>query len=443
MDGALSSFELIEADRHTEVVENIPTDVAEVFGSWTHVAKLYPEMPGSWLFGNEKLAVSPESIEYSLGLLKRLVVELYRWREEPAALVNLFMIGRIGKGGRLRATDAEAFEGFDKYPNLPTEEKLKTEATIRAMALAFYSFEHEDTSWHQHFWMHNMNISVCEFSERTIAPGLRDKAAYAVEKWSEAISDFRREQEDLLGAASGDVAIDLWTPERQEVLMGLLARQFQTTVALLRNINNWQQSSGSHFIRSLVENLITIHYLESAPKLYDKFREYGLGQLKLYKLHLQELEGGDLRNDSAITQVIDDIEEWLAEDISEEMLTVNLGNWDGKTLRQMAKLAGQEDLYKLVYQRRSIDAHSMWSSIAIEHLARCLNPLHRGHRMPVFGQSPADPGLPFQAMDLFEMSAKAIGAALKVSVDVTPITRNRQVLNDLLIGPSKDLDEDS
>src|SRR5690606_28206848 len=64
---------------------------------------------------------------------------------------------------------------------------------------------------------------------------------------------------------------------------------------------------------------------------------------------------------------------------------IDLGNWAGADLRKMAEESGTKDVYDAHYGWNSGFAHGHWAAMRDVTLAWCLNPLHRGHRIPLSG----------------------------------------------------------
>jgi hypothetical protein len=188
-------------------------------------------------------------------------------------------------------------------------------------------------------------------------------------------------------------------------------------------------------LRSMVENLLVLKYLEANPTLYSKFEEYGLGQLKLYKGHLQDLEESQESPDPGLTELIDDLEAAVNSERSEEFLPINLGTWSEKPERLMAQEVGMEDDYKFLYQPCSIDVHSEWPSITKWNMLRCRNPLHHFHYVPNFSR----PGILIPgslvpvASDLFERTVNLVSSALEFSMPTVELLAPLQTLRENII----------
>jgi hypothetical protein len=79
---------------------------------------------------------------------------------------------------------------------------------------------------------------------------------------------------------------------------------------------------------------------------------------------------------------IDMLQAWLDSQRLEQLVSVNLGSWSGKSTRVMAEEAGCVDFYNYVYQPFSASVHSSWVHIGRFNMAHCQNPAHRAHGIP-------------------------------------------------------------
>lgn len=132
-------------------------------------------------------------------------------------------------------------------------------------------------------------------------------------------------------------------------------------------------------LRSLVEVLITLKYLafKDDPKIWSAWRVYGAGQAKLAFLKAQEITG-DLPEFYELEQ----IRQIANEDIWQEFLDIDLGNWDRSNLRAIASACGAKDLYDQYYGLTSSFTHGHWGAVRDTNFITCHNPLHRLHRIP-------------------------------------------------------------
>jgi hypothetical protein len=147
----------------------------------------------------------------------------------------------------------------------------------------------------------------------------------------------------------------------------------------------WARDVSGIMLRPLAETAITFLYLVKSGTAEDfrQFIEYGEGQQKLLMLHLQDNYPGEKSLDGlSAEQLAREIEIWP------EMLEIELGSWSKKDARRLAKEAGVEDLYRLVFTPASGDLHGSWVSLKSSNLVHCEEPLHRWHRLPTFAEPP-------------------------------------------------------
>lgn len=135
-------------------------------------------------------------------------------------------------------------------------------------------------------------------------------------------------------------------------------------------------------LRSLAESLITLSYLlkkeTDEPKIWDGFRTYGAGQLKLIYLKTKNLK----QTPSSID--LDELDYLANEDSWIEFNPINLGHWDDIDLRKMSEFVEKKDIYDRFYNYSSGFIHSSWGAIRESVLQKCINPLHRFHKLPTY-----------------------------------------------------------
>jgi hypothetical protein len=132
-------------------------------------------------------------------------------------------------------------------------------------------------------------------------------------------------------------------------------------------------------LRSLVETTITLRYLtkKDDPALWQAYRTYGAGQAKLAFLKAQETSGelpGFIDSDG--------LEAIANEDIWQEFVDIDLGQWNRSNLRDMAIECGAKDMYDKYYSWTSSFIHGQWGAVRDTNFLTCHNPLHRLHRIP-------------------------------------------------------------
>jgi len=140
--------------------------------------------------------------------------------------------------------------------------------------------------------------------------------------------------------------------------------------------------TGRLALRSLVEAYITFKYLLKKEKeelrVWDDYRSYGTGQLKLLYLKLKEMG-------QKISSVgIDNLDYLANEDKWIEFVPINLGHWDSANLRKISEETGLKEVYDKYYSYTSGYMHTNWGAVRESVYQKCINPLHRFHRIPTY-----------------------------------------------------------
>jgi len=131
-------------------------------------------------------------------------------------------------------------------------------------------------------------------------------------------------------------------------------------------------------LRSFVECYITLSYLikKNDYVLWNDFRNYGIGQMKLSYLKTRDLKNKpSFVDDEFLKQIVN-------EDRWEEFSDIELGHWDKSDLRKLSEEAGCKEIYDAYYNWTSSFSHGNWGAIRESNFAICANPLHRLHLIP-------------------------------------------------------------
>jgi hypothetical protein len=132
-------------------------------------------------------------------------------------------------------------------------------------------------------------------------------------------------------------------------------------------------------LRALVEANITLRYLikHNREELFESYRVYGSGQVKLAFLKAQELEGDlpPFMDEDALYAMAN-------EDRWQELLDIDLGHWANSNLRKLSIECGAKGLYDKYYDWTSAFSHGHWGAVRDTNFVTCHNPLHRLHRIP-------------------------------------------------------------
>jgi hypothetical protein len=337
---------------------------------------LFPDCPAAWLIDRSVLG-KPVDPNEELGFL-------VNGRDEFAGRVRSVTLNRLFKHNRLKiASDISVVPLLEKYPPECTgEERQQVEAfarsTVNMLVSQRQTFVARD--WPKYFWRHNYDLVVC----RPLNAGVRSRAAEAPRDAVERITKLMERNEErvqrYLENLGTRARIDLYDPLADEILFGLFARISRIFSLLMTEPALWAKDMSGIALRCLAETAITFSYLASCgtPDEFQAFKRYGEGQEKLLMLHLQDNHPSSRSPDGL-----------SAEDLSErlggfgaELIDIELGHWTKKDTRSLAKKAGVDSIYRLVFSPTSSDIHGTWLSLQATNLVYCGEALHRYHRLP-------------------------------------------------------------
>lgn len=131
-------------------------------------------------------------------------------------------------------------------------------------------------------------------------------------------------------------------------------------------------------LRSSVEAFITLSYLikKGTLEMWDKYRNYGIGKMKLSYLKTRDLQDKPSFIDEKFLKEITNEDRW------EEFSDIELGDWTDADLRKRSEEAGCKEIYDAYYDWTSSFSHSNWGATREANFAMCANPLHRLHLIP-------------------------------------------------------------
>jgi hypothetical protein len=194
---------------------------------------------------------------------------------------------------------------------------------------------------------------------------------------------------DALRAAQFEAHLDLERPSAAEVRLGLASRQLRLLSYLAGNPMFWKYPVAEYLLRPMVDTRILIAWLieKDDPELYERFKSFGAGRLKLRKLHLEDfVEAEELTGE--FEDHLAYLEARVNRETLEEFQEVNLGgNFAGRSIRDMAIEADLKRLYDLDYAPLSAEHHGEWQSLEEWDLAASGDPLHQGHLFGAFEET--------------------------------------------------------
>lgn len=383
--GDISSLRLIpENSRDNARLALIKEDVFDILlpEGLKHGLALYPQCPVFWLIAEWK---ENNTVDWEMGTqyLKDAVRRLWGSKDVYSTRCRMIPIARMMEHGKIHfSAEIETIQLLPKYPSELTEEQQAlVESWSRVTFNAFYAlFDKNKSSWAPYFWRHSYEISPCQQLNYELGrEAVSEEQIYqAITAIAHMTKSFTRAFEKFALQAK----LDIYDLDRDEVIFGLISRQYRIFETLVSNISLWSMDLGSMFHRVMVDTLITLKWLtyQKDQNIFQRFKEFSLGKLKLTKLHIEELVDQGRDDLSEVENLLSEI---INEEIWEETLNIDLGgNFAGKDTRTMAQEVGLKDIYNLVYAPASAELHGEWSSLKRHNLVRCGNPLHRFHRLP-------------------------------------------------------------
>lgn len=117
------------------------------------------------------------------------------------------------------------------------------------------------------------------------------------------------------------------------------------------------------------------------PTIYEQFKDYGRGHLKLLKLHVDNLINEQESPSEGLVAYQQHLEQEVNADVWEEWQDIRTdATFSKQTVRDMAKAVGMEREYRFLYAPASSTSHGEWYGLDRYVLTRCLNPAHGLHR---------------------------------------------------------------
>lgn len=392
-DGSLSSWDAISEAVRPRVLEDLrAAGVYElaVPETFAHILGMYPGAPGSWLiqwWRDRGLSIDPEIAE---SRLNETIRASFHGRDPVATRAKAFALRGFVVAGRIFfGPDVETVELLPRYPHeLNQDEVVRVEGFIRASFGALHSLKDgpdegrvdSNSTWPAQFWRANWRIFSCHLAEPGARPADEDALRSALRDATTRLNALWQRFEDT--ALKTDP--DLYNPDRYEVLTGITARALRVLTAAVHSPTAWTVEHSAPLLRSMVEALVTLSWLahrDDRP-LYSRFKDFGRGHLKLWKLHLEEYADSLDEVPEDVAAQLDDLHALVNEELSEEFQDIDIGgSFAGVDMRKMAYEVGLEQDYRLVLAPASADFHGEWGHLARYALTWCRNAAHRFHRI--------------------------------------------------------------
>jgi len=297
----------------------------------------------------------------------------------------------------------EQYKGILYYPNYGDMRQVRP--TIRSCEIMLQSI---NLIWPSYFWKYNYTTTACipelKYSQKyeSICRGLDNQIKNQREKYINQLNEVNNDLISHFFKIVDNTDLNI----RKESIFGLSLY----SLTLFREIITYSITHsivGRIALRSLVDSYISLKYLlkkeKDEPEIWNDFYEYGKGQAKLIYLKIKEME----ENVSFLD--LDEIGLILNEDKWLEYIPINLGHWNSNNTRSMSEEAGIKEIYDKYFNYTSGYVHATGFAIRESVYQFCLNPLHRFHRIPIFGYKTKSNIVP----DSIELLNKILGCLAK------------------------------
>lgn len=393
-DGTLSSFEQLPESARTALLERLhASDAYEDFvpEGLAHTLAQYEDVPGGWLtapWTERGLEVTPSAAE---DWLRPVIAAALDGQGTLATRSKALTLRQLMKAGRVQFGEGIGLlELLPRYPfDTNDDETAKVESSLRAMFNAIAPIATSD--WPRAFWRSNWRLFECEWptihDEETweTAAAASGDTAHILRDYLLDVQSRAQQLWDTYFETATTTPPDLYDPDRFEVLTGLVGRAVRYVLSFTQTPPMWTMEHGAPILRALLETEIVFRYLvhtEGEEPLYAKFKQYGVGKIKLLKLHIEEHIDSLESPPDELLQYRDYLEAVVNRDIYEEFQPVNLGgSFSGVDTRRMSQTVGMESDYRFVFAPASSNVHGEWGVIDENVFTTCANPLHRYHRI--------------------------------------------------------------
>jgi hypothetical protein len=380
--------------------------------------RCYPAAnPLAYLWGKEPIeSFSDQDIAFARAVVSP---RLNRWSQkgtemQAVVLYGEAITGRLHYPSDMPPPNLDAiFDDFDS----PDGQRASSHARTTTTMLFSFHRERMGTTWSEYFWKHGLKIDPI-------------KSHIEIEKWATEGNPLQRFYQDfstmasmLVKEISEKLILQPLSEEEHTVINGLLARQATLAIGVAQNIDVWNWDIGPLYLRAMTDCHITLAWILGDSRERSRlYILYGLGREKLWMEHYKEIlsEIEDPEEKESYHQMLAASKAWVDSQSFLFFVTVDYGNWSGKTTRQMAEEAGCLDLYNFAYQPYSFSAHSTWNHIGKFNAIPCFNPLHKNMRLPKIPAYGGEPSIVSNAAKYLEKSARSVRDRYSLELEAPP-----------------------
>jgi hypothetical protein len=319
-------------------------------------------------------AINAEPQDDDADVLADAIAQFLWHQSEPATDVRwLTLMCAIFSGKMHFPDDPETSEMLEELRLFPDKGDMRSvRPTIRSMEISLWVMGHHTLDWSQAFWRECLEKTPClAAAPDDPKPPNPLPAEFGPIVWRaiNLVSDHW-----INSTKTTDI------DAKHEGAFGFVLYALRCLLELVGPARI--RIAGRLLLRTIVECRITLAYLvaKNDASLWIRYRHYGSGQAKLALLKISEA----VRPPHSVTA--EQLDQLANEDVWDEFVDINLGNWAGADLRKMADESGTKDVYDAFYGWNSGFSHGQWAAVRDSALTTCLNPLHRLHRIPLAGR---------------------------------------------------------
>jgi hypothetical protein len=349
--------------------------------------RLYPKCPLKFL-----LAGRPPGIKaaQARAQLAPVIDEcLYRHEKLPTLVQGIYYDALLASGkmklvAPVARHDTNVLKG---YPE--SEDSQRVAALVRCCATglpmeASLPGATRSIWWPQYFWRKGLRIGQCEpVKPRDVHPNSLPQSFLLF-----LMNCFGTYNDQCVGhwdRIHSAYRYDIYSPLRDEVLLGLASRIYRLTVQIVSFPVNWTEDVEQVYLRMVVESYIYYQWLKTkgSQRDFEKFYHHGLGQQKLRMEHTKaylKAQGVDAHDADLSNEGL----RFLKSHKMPEFVPVNIGNPLDKDLRTLADEADIKEFHALVYGPTSSAVHGLYDTLDQFYLRECRNPFHCRHKIPYY-----------------------------------------------------------
>lgn len=319
---------------------------------------LLNDLPSVSFWGEVLPKANPEN---DWGTLAESVLAVFEHQTQEATDCRWVKLMAGILSGKLRIP-ADRLKELLEYPNLGDQRFVRP--FIRASEIAFPS---KDKTWPNKFWTQCHNDTHCIYLPEKEVP----EESFHLSSWQ--LNHIRDLLVEYFIYTDKSTAVD----PKHDAIFGITI--FSLTLLEEQVATNLSRGSLARVVlRNVAEAYITLSYLlaKNDPDLWLRYRDYGIGQIKLASLKFDEMKPApDYFNTSGMR-------EFANEDRWEEFSSIDVGNWDKQDLRKMSEEANCKNIYEKYFTWPSSYTHSGWGAVRESVMTVCGNVLHRLHLIP-------------------------------------------------------------